>query len=64
MKRSRILLADDHKIRLDGLRHLLEPEFASSGRLEDGWEDENEKSCNYRFVGAGKFNYFPSNCLQ
>lgn len=35
-KRIRILLADDHKIVLDGLRSLLEPEFELAGTVEDG----------------------------
>ncbi len=36
MKRIRVLLADDHKIVLDGLRSLLEPEFELAGTAEDG----------------------------
>jgi len=36
MKRIRILLADDHKIVLEGLRSLLEPEFMLVGAVEDG----------------------------
>lgn len=36
MKRTRVLLADDHKIVLDGLRSLLEPEFELAGTVEDG----------------------------
>jgi len=36
MKRIRILLADDHKIVLDGLRSLLEPKFMLAGEVEDG----------------------------
>ncbi len=36
MKRTRILLADDHKIVLDGLRSLLEPDFMLVGAVEDG----------------------------
>ncbi|MGD8770928.1 MAG: response regulator transcription factor [Desulfobacterales bacterium] len=36
MKRTRILLADDHKIVLEGLRSLLEPEFELVGTAEDG----------------------------
>jgi DNA-binding NarL/FixJ family response regulator len=35
-KRIRVLLADDHKIVLDGLRSLLEPEFELTGTVEDG----------------------------
>ena len=35
-KRVRVLLADDHKIVLDGLRSLLEPEFELAGTVEDG----------------------------
>ena len=35
-KRIRVLLADDHKIILDGLRSLLEPEFELVGKVEDG----------------------------
>jgi len=30
------LLADDHKIILNGLRSLLEPEFELVGKVEDG----------------------------
>jgi DNA-binding NarL/FixJ family response regulator len=36
MKRTRVLLADDHKIILDGLKSLLEPEFELVGQVEDG----------------------------
>jgi len=36
MKRPRVLLADDHKIVLEGLRSLLEPEFEIVGAVEDG----------------------------
>jgi DNA-binding NarL/FixJ family response regulator len=36
MNRIRILLADDHKIFLDGLRSLLEPGFEIVGMVEDG----------------------------
>jgi DNA-binding NarL/FixJ family response regulator len=36
MKRTKVLLADDHKIVLDGLRNLLEPEFMLIGAVEDG----------------------------
>jgi DNA-binding NarL/FixJ family response regulator len=36
MKRTRVLLADDHKIILDGLRSLLEPEFDIVGTVGDG----------------------------
>jgi DNA-binding NarL/FixJ family response regulator len=36
MRRPRILLADDHPIVLDGLRHLLEPEFEIVGAVSDG----------------------------
>jgi DNA-binding NarL/FixJ family response regulator len=36
MKRLRVLLADDHKIVLEGLRNLLEPEFEIVGAVEDG----------------------------
>jgi DNA-binding NarL/FixJ family response regulator len=36
MKRTRVLLADDHKIILDGLRSLLEPGFDIAGTVEDG----------------------------
>lgn len=36
MKRTRVLLADDHKIVLDGLKRLLEPEFELAGTVEDG----------------------------
>jgi DNA-binding NarL/FixJ family response regulator len=34
--RVRVLLADDHKIILNGLRSLLEPEFELVGKVEDG----------------------------
>ncbi len=36
MKRARVLLADDHKIIMEGLRSLLEPEFELAGTVEDG----------------------------
>jgi len=36
MKRPRVLLADDHKIVVEGLRSLLEPEFEIAGTVEDG----------------------------
>jgi DNA-binding NarL/FixJ family response regulator len=36
MKRTRVLLADDHKIVLEGLRGILEPEFEIVGAVEDG----------------------------
>lgn len=35
-KRPRVLLADDHRIFLEGLRGLLEPEFEIVGTVEDG----------------------------
>ena len=35
-KRPRILLADDHRIFLEGLRSLLEPDFEIVGAVEDG----------------------------
>ena len=36
MKQTRVLLADDHKIVLEGLRNLLEPEFQIVRTVEDG----------------------------
>jgi DNA-binding NarL/FixJ family response regulator len=36
MKKNRVLLADDHRIVLEGLRSLLEPEFEIVGAVEDG----------------------------
>ena len=36
MKRTTVLLADDHKIVLDGLKRILEPEFIMAGTVEDG----------------------------
>jgi DNA-binding NarL/FixJ family response regulator len=36
MKKCRVLLADDHKIVLEGLRGILEPEFEIVGTVEDG----------------------------
>lgn len=36
MRKIRVLLADDHKIVLDGLKSLLEPEFDLVGIVEDG----------------------------
>lgn len=36
MKRPCVLLADDHKIVVEGLRSLLEPEFEIAGTVEDG----------------------------
>ena len=36
MKRPRLLLADDHRIIMEGLKNLLEPEFELVGMVEDG----------------------------
>ena len=36
MKKARLLLADDHRIVLEGLRGLLEPEFEIAGAVADG----------------------------
>ncbi len=36
MSRPRVLLADDHKIILEGLKSLLEPAFDLVGAVEDG----------------------------
>jgi len=36
VKRPRVLLADDHKMVVEGLRNLLEPEFDVVGVVEDG----------------------------
>lgn len=36
MKRPRIILADDHRIVIEGLRNLLEPEFELVGTVENG----------------------------
>ena len=36
MKKIRILLADDHKIVLEGIRNILEPEFDLVGMVENG----------------------------
>lgn len=36
MKKIRVLLADDHKIVLEGLRAILEPEFEIAAAVEDG----------------------------
>ena len=36
MKRARVLVADDHKILMEGLRGLLNPEFDLVGTAEDG----------------------------
>lgn len=36
MNRPRLLLADDHKIVLEGLRNLLKDEFEIVGTVEDG----------------------------
>jgi DNA-binding NarL/FixJ family response regulator len=36
MKRARVLVADDHKILVEGLRGLLKPEFDLVGTAEDG----------------------------
>ena len=38
MKKPRILLADDHKIMVEGLRTMLEPEFELVGTAENGRE--------------------------
>ncbi len=36
MKKPRVLLADDHKIVLEGLKSVLEPQFELVGTVEDG----------------------------
>jgi len=36
MKRPRVVLADDHPLMMDALRHLLEPEFEIVGTFTDG----------------------------
>lgn len=36
MKKTRVLLADDHRIIVEGLRGILEPEFELVGTVEDG----------------------------
>ncbi len=36
MSRPRVLLADDHRLVLEGIRRLLEPEFDVVGAVEDG----------------------------
>jgi DNA-binding NarL/FixJ family response regulator len=36
MNQPRILMADDHKMVIEGLRHILEPEFELVGTVEDG----------------------------
>jgi DNA-binding NarL/FixJ family response regulator len=36
MKRARIILADDHTLLLDAIKHLLEPEFEVVGTFADG----------------------------
>jgi DNA-binding NarL/FixJ family response regulator len=36
MKRSRVLIADDHSMVIDGLRGLLEPEYEVVGAVNDG----------------------------
>ena len=36
MSRTRVILADDHKIVLEGLKNLLEPNFDLVGTVEDG----------------------------
>ena len=36
MRKTRVLLADDHRIFLEGLKGLLEPEFDLVGNVEDG----------------------------
>lgn len=38
MLSTRVILADDHKLMLDALKKLLEPEFAIVGEFEDGLE--------------------------
>ena len=38
MNRPRVLLADDHRLVVDGLRGILEPEFDLVGIVEDGRE--------------------------
>lgn len=38
MSKAQVLLADDHKIVMEGLKNLLEPEFEVVGMVEDGRE--------------------------
>ena len=47
MRKMRILLADDHKIVLDGLKSLFEPEFDLVGTVENGRDlvKEAERLC-------------------
>ena len=36
MKRTKVLIADDHSMVIDGLRGLLEPEYEVVGAVNDG----------------------------
>ena len=36
MQRTRVILADDHKLLLDAVKNLLEPEFQVVGTFGDG----------------------------
>jgi DNA-binding NarL/FixJ family response regulator len=36
LRRPRLLLADDHRLVLEGLQRILEPEFEVVGMVEDG----------------------------
>src|SRR5512139_4071895 len=38
MTRPRVLIADDHKIVIEGLKRILEPDFDIAGTVEDGRE--------------------------
>ena len=38
MSMPRVLIADDHKIVVEGLKKLLSPEFEIAGAVEDGRE--------------------------
>jgi DNA-binding NarL/FixJ family response regulator len=42
MRKTRVLLADDHRIVLEGLKNLLEPEFELVGTVTDGRALVNE----------------------
>ena len=42
MRKTRVLLADDHQIVLEGLKNLLEPEFELVGTVTDGRALVNE----------------------
>ena len=58
MKRSKVLIADDHGMVIDGLRGLLEPEYEVVGAVNDGRavlarsSKTEARRCDHRYFDA------------